>query len=174
MTSEALRRLWQRLGLPEDYARRAELRRQREAKRLVCVGRNPAGRLVKLTPRAAVAWQRMQAAAAKDGLELLPISGFRSIARQTRIIRRKLADGQLLADILRVNAVPGCSEHHTGRALDVGSPGHVKLTPDFARTRAYRWLKEHAAEFGFTLSYPPRNSRGIVFEPWHWCWHPSL
>jgi D-alanyl-D-alanine carboxypeptidase len=101
---------------------------------------------------------------------LVPLSAFRSVARQTTIIRRKLARGQAIADILRVSAVPGCSEHHTGRALDLGSPDHLKLEVSFARTREFRWLKKHAARFGFRLSYPRRNPHGISYEPWHWCW----
>ena len=112
----------------------------------------------------------MQAAAAKEGVTLLPLSAFRSVARQTFIIRRKLANGQRIADILRVNAVPGCSEHHTGHALDLGAPGHTDLEESFARTAEFRWLKEHAGKFGFHLSYPRGNPQGITYEPWHWCW----
>jgi D-alanyl-D-alanine carboxypeptidase len=172
MTSEALRQIWSRLGIPVADMPRYRRRVRQEAKRLVRIGRNPDGRLIRLAPRAAAAWRRMQAAAARDGCDLLPISGFRSVARQTKIIRRKLAAGQRLGDILRVNAVPGCSEHHTGRAIDVGSPADVHLTSAFARTREFRWLKKHAGRFGFRLSYPPRNRQGIAYEPWHWCWHP--
>ncbi len=111
----------------------------------------------------------MQAAAAQDGITLLPVSAFRSIARQTTIIRRKLAGGKNIADILRVNAVPGCSEHHTGRALDLGAPGQMNLEESFARTAEFRWLKKNAASFGFRLTYPRKNRNGIVYEPWHWC-----
>ncbi len=112
----------------------------------------------------------MQADAAHDGVTLIPLSAFRSIARQTLIIRRKLASGQNIGDILRVSAVPGCSEHHTGRALDLGSPQEMKLIVAFARTREFRWLKRHAAKFGFHLSYPRGNRQGIAYEPRHWCW----
>ena len=112
----------------------------------------------------------MQAAAVRDGLTLLPLSAFRSVARQTVIIRRKLAAGQPITDILRVNAAPGCSEHHTGRALDLGSTQAMRLTTAFARTREFRWLKRNAATFGFHLSYPRGNRQGIAYEPWHWCW----
>lgn len=161
-------RLWTRLGIPADYAR---LPLQREAKRLVPIGRAADdGRRLRLTPRAAAAWKRMQTAAANDGMTLLPLSAFRSVARQTTVMRRKLAAGQPIADILRVNAAPGCSEHHTGRALDLGSPDHLNLEVSFARTREFRWLKRHAAKFGFQLSYPRGNRQGITYEPWHWCW----
>ena len=115
----------------------------------------------------------MEAAAAADGVTLLPLSAFRSIARQSTIIRRKLARGQDIATILRVSAVPGCSEHHTGRALDLGTPGHLALEESFARTPAFHWLVKNARRFGFRLSYPRHNSHGINYEPWHWCWRPA-
>jgi D-alanyl-D-alanine carboxypeptidase len=169
----ALRETWRRLGVPADFARRAERRLQPEARRLVFIGRaRDDGRILRLTPGAARAWRRMQVAAAKEGLTLLPLSAFRSVARQTTLIRCKLAAGQAIADILHVNAVPGCSEHHTGRALDLGSPKAMRLTAAFARTREFRWLKRHATEFGFHMSYPRGNRQGIAYEPWHWCWHP--
>jgi len=171
VTSRMRFKLWAQLGIPADFARRAGRRIQPEAKGLVTIGRAADdGRILKLAPRAAAAWKRMQAAAAGDGLTLLPLSAYRSVARQTAIIRRKLAAGQAIADILRVNAVPGCSEHHTGRALDLGSPKAMRLTVAFARTPEFRWLKRHAAKFGFHLSYPRGNRQGIAYEPWHWCW----
>ncbi|RXK54945.1 D-alanyl-D-alanine carboxypeptidase family protein [Oleiharenicola lentus] len=165
----ALRRLWARLGIPAAVAARASQRLHPEAKRLVFIGRAADdGRILRLTPRAAQAWRRMQAAAAADGVTLVPLSAFRSVARQTLIIRRKLARDQAIADILKVSAVPGCSEHHSGRALDFGAPGHLTLEATFARTREFRWLTKHAGEFGFRLSYPRGNRQGIAYEPWHW------
>ena len=134
------------------------------------IGRNPDGRVLRLTPRAATAWRRMQATAQRDGIELIAISAFRSVRRQTQIIRQKLRSGQHIDAILRYVAAPGFSEHHTGRALDIGSPGHTELEADFARTVEFRWLKRHARRFGFHLSYPRGNRHGIGCEPWHWCW----
>jgi D-alanyl-D-alanine carboxypeptidase len=166
----ALRQAWVRLGIPADYAEARHLPVQREAATLVSIGRSPAGRLIRLAPRAAAAWRRMQAAAAGDGIELRPISGFRSVARQTTLIRRKLAAGARVENILRFVAAPGCSEHHTGRALDLGTPADLELDELFARTAAFRWLEHNAERFGFHLSYPRGNVHGIGYEPWHWCW----
>jgi D-alanyl-D-alanine carboxypeptidase len=167
------RQLWQELGIPADYAQRRRLPLQREAARLVSIG--PAaddGQPLRLTPRAAAAWRRMRAAAAQDGVTLLPLSAFRSLARQAAIIRRKRAAGETLAEILRLVAAPGCSEHHTGRALDLASPLDLQLDADLARTPEFRWLRCHAGRFGFTLSYPRGNPHGIAYEPWHWCYTP--
>ena len=172
LTRTQLRHLHRRLGIPADYTAQRSLPWQREATRLVSIG--PAaddGRPVRLTPRAATAWCKMSAAAAHHGVTLLPLSGFRSVARQTRIIRAKLTAGQSISDILRLVAAPGCSEHHTGRALDLGSPDNLTLETGFTRTREYRWLNRHAQSFGFRLSYHRANRHGIGYEPWHWCWH---
>lgn len=159
------------LGIPKNYGPHRGLRRQREASQLVLVAHSPSGREVKLTPRTASAWRRMKVAAAHDGVVLVAISGFRSVVRQTEIIREKLAAGQSIDDILRFVAAPGYSEHHTGRAIDIGSPENTELDEDFAQTPAFRWLEAHARHFGFTLSFPPGNPHGIGYEPWHWCWH---
>ena len=165
-----LSQIWQELGIPADYALVRHLPRQREAKRLTPIGRNPDGRVVRLAPRPAAAWRRLHFAAAANGIVLLPVSGFRSRARQVRIIRGKLRTGQLIADILRLVAAPGCSEHHTGCALDIGAPEVHGLDIRFARTPAFRWMKKHAGRFGFRLSYPRKNRHGIGYEPWHWRW----
>ncbi|HVZ63649.1 MAG TPA: M15 family metallopeptidase [Lacunisphaera sp.] len=172
MTSDGFRRLWRSLQIPDHFADRAARRLQRPARRLVVIGRaSDDGQILRLAPGAARAWQRMQEAAARDGVTLLPLSAHRSVARQAGIIRRKLAAGESIERILRVVAVPGCSEHHTGRALDLGSPHALRLDAKFGRTREFRWLRRHAGRYGFVLSYPRNNPQGIVYEPWHWCWH---
>lgn len=171
--SASLRSIRRSLGIPADYGAARGMTAFREARRLVFVGRDPSdGKPVRLALPAARAWRRMRAAAAADGVTLLPLSGFRSIARQTRLIRRHLANGRPLDDILRYIAAPGYSEHHTGRALDIGDPADVSVEESFARTPAYRWLRRRAGEFGFHLSYPRGNRHGIGYEPWHWCWRP--
>lgn len=78
-----------------------------------------------------------------------------------------------MEDILRVNAAPGFSEHHTGRAIDIGTVDSPVLEEEFENTSAYRWLQANAQRFGFQLSYPRGNAAGIIFEPWHWCYHPE-
>jgi D-alanyl-D-alanine carboxypeptidase len=168
-----LRIIWRELGVPADYAEARRMPLQREARRLVTVCRNHDGRVVRLTPWAAAAWRRMCRAAARDGAAMQLISGFRSVRRQAEIIREKLAHGKNIRAILRCMAAPGCSEHHTGRALDIGSPSAPDLDAGFARTREFRWLRGNAARFGFRLSYPRRNPHRIGYEPWHWCWHES-
>ena len=161
------------LGIPSDYAVARGLPARAEATRLVSIGANPGGRDISLEPAAAAAWERMREAAAADGCTLVAISGFRSVERQDEIIRGRLSRGEKIHDILRTMAAPGYSEHHTGRAIDLGAPGEPLLTEGFSLTREYAWLVDHAHAYGFRLSYPRDNVHGIAFEPWHWCFEAS-
>jgi D-alanyl-D-alanine carboxypeptidase len=160
------------LGIPADYGKSRGLPLQVEATRLVSIAIKPGGGQIELTPEAAEAWTRMRHAASLAGVTLVAISGFRSIARQEEIIREKLSAGQAIGSILETVAAPGYSEHHTGRAIDIGLPGEEPLTEDFGETDAYRWLEANAGKFGFVLSYPRGNPHGIIYEPWHWCFIP--
>ena len=87
---------------------------------------------------------------------------------ERRILARKRARGLGVDEILTVNAAPGFSEHHGGRALDIGTPGEPPAEDSFERTAAFDWLRAHAGAHGFTMSYPRDNPHGIVYEPWHW------
>jgi D-alanyl-D-alanine carboxypeptidase len=139
-----------------------------EASELVSVGQDIHGRDQKLTPPAAQAWNEMKIAAEKNGETLQLVSAFRSVDYQKQIIQRKLAAGQTWEQILRVSALPGCSEHHTGRTIDITTPDFKPLTEEFENSSAFRWLTRRAAEFGFTMTYPRNNQFGIAYEPWHW------
>ena len=156
---------------PADYE--SYMQRHEEARDLCLAGLDAFGREVLLVSDALAAWRAMQAAAKCEGVQLLLLSGFRNVARQAGILSRKLENGQELADILRVNAYPGYSEHHTGRAVDIGSCSCAHFEETFECTPEYAWLDKHAAEFGFFLSYPRENTCRIAFEPWHWCFVPE-
>jgi len=156
------------LGIPDDYPGTRGLDPQPEATELVSIGATPDGREVQLSPEAAKAWARMRDSARKSGIEILVLSGFRSVERQRALIEAKLSTGQDIGEILKTVAAPGFSEHHTGRALDVAVPEHPTLTEAFADTPAFNWLNRNAGAFGFSLSYPKDNPHGFVYEPWHW------
>lgn len=85
-----------------------------EARRLVVAAIDADGREHQLAPGAAAAWQSMQNSAAEAGVLMFIASAFRSVERQAEIVRRKLASGQSIDQVLSVSALPGCSEHHTG------------------------------------------------------------
>ncbi len=160
-----LRELHKELGIPEDYEGPPQYE---EAGELVEVGPNLVGRMQRLTPDAAEQWQRMVAEADKVGIQLLIVSGYRGVEYQAGLIRKKIEAGQLIEDILKVNTAPGHSEHHTGLAVDIATPGSRPLTEEFEDTDAFRWLQSRAIEFGFSMTYPRDNPWGIAYEPWHW------
>jgi D-alanyl-D-alanine carboxypeptidase len=162
-----LRELHRELGIPDDYGAGGPPRFE-EAAELVEVGENLVGRMQRLTPQAAAQWQRMVDAADRVGIQLLIVSGFRGIEYQAGLIRKKLEAGQGIEDILKVNTAPGHSEHHTGLAVDIATPGSRPLTEEFENTNAFRWLQSRAIEFGFSMTYPRDNPWGILYEPWHW------
>ena len=163
-----LRELHSELGIPTDYGEDGSRPKFTEAAELVEVGPNLVGRMQRLTPQTAGRWTAMQDAAAGEGVTLLIVSGYRSIDYQARLIRKKINSGQSVSEILAVNAAPGYSEHHTGRAIDIASPGSRPLTEEFENSPAFRWLQEHAPGYGFSMSYPRGNQAGFIYEPWHW------
>jgi len=158
------------LGVPGDYGKIRSLKRVREPAQLRFIGDDIHARPQWLAPRAAGAWERMRGAADRDGAQLQLVSAFRSIEYQLGILRRKLERGQSIEQILAVSAAPGYSEHHSGRALDLTTPGYAPLEEEFERSAAFAWLCTNAQRYNFHLSFPRGNAHGIAYEPWHWCW----
>lgn len=157
------------LGIAPDYERTSGLPLQHEPAELVDAGQDMFGRAQRMTPETLVAWRRMCESAAADDVELMLVSAFRSVAYQAELIQKKKDAGRSLEDILRVNAAPGFSEHHTGRAIDIASPEDDPLEVTFENTSAFKWLHENAGRFGFVMSYPRGHQNAISYEPWHWC-----
>ncbi len=164
--------LLREMGISPHYGKERGLSPQVEATDLVDIGLDIQKRSQRLIPAAALAWIKMQRAAAQAGVTLHHISAFRSVTYQKRIIERKLALGKTLDEILKVNAAPGFSEHHTGRAIDICTPGSEPLTESFEKTNAFDWLYRNAIRYHFTLSYPRSNPHAIIYEPWHWFYQP--
>ena len=138
---------------------------------LVVVGRyRQTGREVKLRTDAAAALLDLMAQARAAGVAIIPISGFRTIDYQATLFQKAVAKYGSEDAAVRWVGRPGHSEHHTGLAVDLGeeeSPA-CDVEPPFEETRAFHWLQTHAAHFGFELSYPRNNPRGVHYEPWHW------
>lgn len=158
----------ERLGLDEAYGERTGLALVAEPAVLALAGFDRYRRPLWLVAPAARAWRSLQASALREGVVLDAISGYRSHDYQLGIFERKLARGQDVDRILTVNAAPGYSEHHSGRALDIGTPGEPPAEESFEGTAAFAWLRDNAAAYGFVMSYPRDNPHGIVYEPWHW------
>lgn len=155
---------------PDVYSERTGLHAITEPAQLEYAGKDRYRRPLWLEYGTAKAWHRMRLAASRDGVPLDAISGFRSQHYQAGIFRRKLARGLGLEDILKVNAAPGFSEHHSGRAIDIGTCNEPAADESFENTPAFVWLSKRADDFGFRLSFPRGNPHTIGYEPWHWYW----
>jgi len=93
-----------------------------------------------MRPDVALAFDRMAAAAARDGVSLIVVSGFRSNAEQARLFAAH-PDPRWVAP-------PGRSLHRLGTELDLGPAS------------AYGWLAAHGSAFHFV--------RRMDYEPWHY------
>jgi len=165
-----LEEIYETLGIGSDFLRECKLPVCLEPEELVNTELDFYQRPQRLTANAFTAWTAMKEAARDDGVDFFLISAFRSIDYQCQLIEKKLQAGQPLHEILQVNAAPGFSEHHTGRAVDIGTLGCDALVEEFENTSAFQWLSDEAGNHGFSLSYPRNNSYGICYEPWHWCY----
>jgi len=146
---------------------------QADSASLVVAGTYPDGRKIYLEKETAKALKSMIGAAAKDGVKLKIISGFRSVQYQKNLFERAVKRRGSKQNAAKFVAPPGHSEHHTGRAVDLGdinAPG-TDLKESFEKTSAYKWLQKNAGKYGFKLSFLKDNPQGIAYEPWHWCYH---
>jgi zinc D-Ala-D-Ala carboxypeptidase len=126
---------------------------------------------IRLRKAAAKQFQNMISAARSQGVNIVVISGFRSISEQKHLFFDvKAQRGQVAAKRATVSAPPGYSEHHTGYAVDLGDSGvpATNLNQNFENTRAYKWLQANAARYSFEISFPRNNIQGVSYEPWHW------
>jgi len=114
-------------------------------------------------PAARDALLKMAAEAAESQVVLQVDSGFRSFGFQKRILEGRLADGRSFLEATRWTAPPGDAGHMSGRVVDF-----VPRDATFKDAAAYDWLRQHAARFCFSESYPLGNEGGFEWEPWHW------
>lgn len=148
--------------LPEDYTVETELVQDTH----------------RLDKRAAPYMREMLAAAKADGVSLIVCSSYRSMEKQTSLFDRQTgiwmsygyeeteAANRAATEVAR----PGTSEHQAGLAADIVTPSYQTLDDGFENTDAFRWLDEHAAEYGFILRFPKDKQEitKIIYEPWHY------
>jgi zinc D-Ala-D-Ala carboxypeptidase len=127
-------------------------------------------RFEQLSLDAALVLMKLIYAARTERVWIVPVSGFRSVAQQEKLYKAQIQRRGSEASAAKVSAPPGYSEHHTGYAVDLADGNYPKqdISFKFAESEAFRWLKLHAREFGFELSFPENNSQGVSYEPWHW------
>ncbi len=119
---------------------------------------------------------KMRDDAKKDGINLVFLSGYRSISLQKDIFYSlKSIRNQIAAERAKVSAPPGYSEHSTGFAIDIGDAykRETDFEVEFENTDAFRWLKENAAKYHFKLSFN-QNNKNVDYEPWHWRYEGSI
>lgn len=112
------------------------------------------------------AFNKMKAAAKKEGISIWVSSGYRSYNNQTALYTAYCErDGAEAAD--RYSARPGHSEHQSGFAIDVNSASTVAYETVYKHIGI--WLQEHCHEFGFIIRYPEgkESITGYKHEPWH-------
>ena len=124
------------------------------------------------------AFLELQKAAAAENVTVWMQSGYRSVSYQTSLYEKKTNyykqqgcdDAKAKEMAAAVVNPPGYSEHNCGLAADLNSPEHTGLDEGFENTAAFRWLCQHAGEYGFILRYPKgaEEKTEITYEPWHW------
>ncbi len=163
-----LKVVFEQLNISPEFFTTTKIPLCEEATELVGIGEDVFGRKQQMLKTVADLWSQMQSAAQLDGVDIAVVSAFRSVDYQQQLIQRKLDKGLVIEDIMQVNAPPGFSEHHTGRALDITTKNCEPLSEPFENTEAFLWLSKNAERFRFSLSYPRNNPYGIIYEPWHW------
>ena len=114
-----------------------------------------------LTAETAAAFERMRADAAKEGLRLVIISGYRGYD-----VQKQIYDGDVAAfgPNQNVSAKPGHSEHQLGTTIDIN-----EIDEAFGETAEGKWLAKNSVQYGFVMSYPAgrEGQTGYAYEPWH-------
>ena len=169
MLNASLRKLHETLGISTSYAETTKLPLQPVPDDLTEIGKDIYNRSQRLRSAAAAAWHVIQNSAAEANVEIAVVSAFRSPEYQAQLIQRQLDRGESIDEILTRVAAPGFSEHHSGCALDLTTPGFEAVEQEFEDSAAFVWLVENAATFGFYMTYPRDNDYGVIYEPWHWC-----
>ncbi|MBT1001037.1 M15 family metallopeptidase [Paenarthrobacter sp. DKR-5] len=122
--------------------------------------------LRKVTAAAAAS---MFADAARAGVAMTLLSGFRSYATQASTYNSWLRIHGSVAGADTASARPGFSEHQTGLALDIGDGGACELQPCFAASPAAVWAAANGHRYGFIVRYLLGHDRitGYYAESWH-------
>lgn len=113
------------------------------------------------------AFKEMSKAAKDNGITIIVNSSYRSYDEQKQIYDDYHdKNGEEYAD--KYAARPNFSEHQTGLALDIFSPGYGMK--NFETSDAFKWLAENSYKYGFILRYPDgkQGITGYSYESWHY------
>jgi LAS superfamily LD-carboxypeptidase LdcB len=90
------------------------------------------------------------------------VSGYRGYSLQASVFGGKIKNGDV-AYRQKVSAMPGFSQHHTGKAFDI-----IDLDDPFweENPKVKKWVEDNVGKYGFKISYPTQGSLRSA-EPWH-------
>ncbi len=116
-----------------------------------------------LLPITETAFEKLSAAAEKEGLDIYAASDYRTYQFQVTVYN-SMVKGYSKEYADNYSARPGHSEHQTGYTIDCND-----INNDFAETDEGKWLAEHCWEYGFILRYPlgKEHITGYSYESWH-------
>jgi D-alanyl-D-alanine carboxypeptidase len=107
-----------------------------------------------------------------DGLSIALLNSYRTIETQEGIMARYIKNFGVEYAHTYV-AKPGCSEHHTGFAIDVGFLLDGKVDHSIAgllsTDHLFKVVHRKLPKYGFILRYPEGKETitNIGYEPWH-------
>lgn len=100
-------------------------------------------------------------------------SAYRSVARQKELydasVQKYLKQGKTQEEAQKLTDEyinkPGSSDHNLGLAVDFNY-----VDNKFEKLDGFKWLQQHAEEYGFVLRYPKdkEDITKIAYESWHW------
>lgn len=127
----------------------------------------------KVDSRIYPALQEMFDAARAEKVYPIVRDGYRSMEEQQKEMDEKIQayinEGYSRARAVKTAeewvALPGTSEHQLGIAVDINAD-----KSRCSNEEVYRWLSEHAHQYGFILRYPlgKQSITGTSYEPWHY------
>ncbi len=152
---------------------------------------NLVGDTIKLEKNTFDAFNKMQIAAKKDGIDLKIASAHRGYDRQKLIWNTKfkkfttefnLKPNQAVYEIIRFSTIPGTSRHHWGTEIDIIDNNYpdeenVLIAKKFQKGGVFfkvkNWLNINSEKFGFYITYNnDPNRKGFEYEPWHYSYAP--
>jgi zinc D-Ala-D-Ala carboxypeptidase len=146
-------------------------------------------RSIKVLQEVHSSFASMAKKAAKAGITLKVVSGYRPFAHQKRIWEgkyngKRLVNSKDLSEtipdvkkralkILEFSSMPGTSRHHWGTDIDINNLENSYFS--FGKgLKEYNWLLKNAADFGFCQVYTAKTTgrTGYEEEKWHWSYMP--
>jgi zinc D-Ala-D-Ala carboxypeptidase len=136
----------------------------------------------KLSVKAKNVFEKLKIEAKKENLDMVLVSGFRSVKDQQKLFLRdynakQFDEIQVLSgkadkhidNILSTRSIPNYSKHHTGNTIDLGC-GDKNLL-NFKNTKCFNWLSKNnyanAKSLNLEPSYP-KNGTKMGPDPEEW------